>query len=148
MGQKMTMAADMIVGAQLAHILLVLMLFILLGRRKIAAVKAGQVDRKKAALDNRQWPEDVLKVSNNIANQFEAPVLFHALVLLAQVQNMATTFVAGLAVFFVLTRYAHAYVHTTSNFVPHRFRLFVIGVLTLLVMTITLIVQWAQGLLA
>lgn len=135
------MTANLIAGAQLAHVFLVLFLFILLGRRKIAAVKAGLVDRQRAALDNRQWPDDVLKVSNCIANQFEAPVLFHVLVLLAQVQQLVTPLVAALAVFFVLTRYAHAYVHTTSNYVPHRFRIFVVGVLSLLVMSITLMVN-------
>ena len=140
------MSGQIIVGAQLAHILLVIVLFVVMGRRKFAAVAAGQVDRKKAALDKSQWPEEVQKATNCIANQFEVPVLFHVLALMAQVQGMATGFVAVLAVFFVLTRYAHAWVHTTSNYVPHRFRIFTVGLLTVLLMTITLAVIWVQRL--
>ena len=136
------MAAEIIVGAQLAHILLVLALFVVMARRKFAAVAAGQVDRKKAALDKNQWPEEVQKATNCIANQFEVPVLFHVLALMAQVQAMTSLWLAGLAVFFVLTRYAHAYVHTTSNYVPHRFRIFLVGVLAVLAMTLTLMVMW------
>ena len=60
----------------LAQVLLTLIMFIVLGARKAKAVKAGKIDRQQAALDSRVWPEDVVKVSNNIANQFEAPVLW------------------------------------------------------------------------
>ena len=140
------MADQIIIGAQLAHVLLVIGLFIVMGRRKFAAVAAGQVDRKKAALDKNQWPEEVQKATNCIANQFEVPVLFHVLALMAQVQGMTSAWLAGLAVFFVLTRYAHAYVHTTSNYVPHRFRIFLVGLATVLVMTLTLAVIWVQRL--
>ncbi|WP_342631573.1 MAPEG family protein [Marinobacter alkaliphilus] len=56
-------------------------MFIMLGVRKARAVKTGKVNRHQAALDNRVWPEEVVKVSNNIANQFEAPVLFYVLCL-------------------------------------------------------------------
>ena len=46
---------------------------------KIKAVKAKQVNPKETALDNKAWTEDVIKVSNNIANQFETPLLFYVL---------------------------------------------------------------------
>jgi hypothetical protein len=36
----------------------------------------------------------------------------------------------------VLARLAHAYIHTTSNHVPTRFRVFALGVLVLLIMWI------------
>jgi len=62
----------------LAHIFLVLLLFILLGIRKAGAVKNKAVNLKETALNNQAWTPDVIKVSNNIANQFETPVLFYA----------------------------------------------------------------------
>jgi hypothetical protein len=40
---------------------------------------------------------------------------------------------------YVLTRYVHAYVHITSNYVPYRFQIFRAGLLILLGLTIWLI---------
>ncbi|MEX0828029.1 MAG: hypothetical protein WD005_03660 [Haliea sp.] len=55
-------------GPVLAQILLTPGVYMLLGRRKFAAVKADQVDRNATALDNEAWPEAVIKISNNLAN--------------------------------------------------------------------------------
>jgi hypothetical protein len=57
----------------LAQVVLTILVFILMGYRKAKSIKAGTVNRKAAALDNRVWPTDVVQVSNNIANQFETP---------------------------------------------------------------------------
>ncbi|MCW8092858.1 hypothetical protein OPS28_13705 [Alteromonas ponticola] len=73
------MSSSHILLPVLAQVLLTLVMFILLGGRKASAVKAGKVNRKQAALDNRVWPEDVVKVSNDIANQFEIPFIFYVL---------------------------------------------------------------------
>src|SRR5690554_6380512 len=77
--QESQMSSSHIFWPVLAQILLTLVMFIVFGARKAKAVKAGRVNRKEAALDNRVWPEDVVKVSNNIANQFEYQVLFYVL---------------------------------------------------------------------
>lgn len=111
-------------------------MFILLGMRKAKAVKAGAVDRQKAALNNGVWPEYVVKVSNNIANQFEVPVLFYVLCLVLFSLNAVGVVAVGLAWLFSLSRYAHAYVHIGSNYVPMRLRLFLVGCLALIAMTI------------
>jgi hypothetical protein len=128
------MSSSYIFWPVLAQVFLTLAMFILLGARKAKAVKAGKVNRQQAALDSRAWPEDVVKVSNNIANQFEVPVLFYVLCfVLYSVQAVGTTAVV-LAWFFVVSRYAHAYVHVYSNYVPVRMRLFMVGCLVLLTM--------------
>ena len=124
----------------LAQILLTLILFIVLGVRKAKAVKTGEVNRKQAALNNREWPEDVIKVSNNIANQFEFPVLFYVLCLVLYNINAVGMFAVTLAWLFTLSRFAHAYVHIGSNYVPMRFRLFLAGCLVLIAMLI--LVAW------
>ena len=118
----------------LAQVFLTLAIFIVLGARKARAVKAGQVNRQQAALDSRVWPEDVVKVSNNIANQFEVPVLFYVLCLVLYNINAAGTVAVVLAWLFVVSRYAHAYVHLGSNYVPVRMRLFMVGCVVLLAM--------------
>jgi len=124
----------------LAHIILTLLMFIILGLRKAKAVKAGEVNRPQTALNNRVWPESVVKVSNNIANQFETPVLFYVLCLVLYSFNAAGMVVIVLAWLFVLSRFAHAYVHVGSNYVPIRLRLFLFGCFVLIAMLVN--VAW------
>lgn len=121
-----------IIWPVLAQVFLTLALFIILGVRKIKALKSGGVDRGKAALNNREWPVDVIKVSNNIANQFEAPILFYVLCLVLYSMNVVSVAAVVLAWLFTLSRCAHAYVHIHSNHVPMRFRLFMVGCLILI----------------
>jgi hypothetical protein len=59
----------------LMQILLILLMYTLLGYRKAKAAKTGNVNLKTTALDNKAWPDAVLKVSNNIDNQFEIPIV-------------------------------------------------------------------------
>ena len=132
----------------LAQIFLTLTMFILLGVRKTMAVKAGEVNRQQAALNNRVWPEDVVKVSNNIANQFEVPVLFYVLCLLLYSINAAGMVAIVLAWMFTLSRFAHAYVHIGSNFVPMRLRLFLVGCLVVIAMLILVAWELATGVVA
>jgi hypothetical protein len=120
----------------LIQISLTLIMFLLLGARKKSAIRAGGVDRKKTALDNSAWPEHVVQVSNNIANQFQTPIIFYILAILFHVTNTVTTTVLVLAWIYAVSRLIHAFVHVSSNFVPARFGMFLIGVLSLIIMTI------------
>ena len=128
------MSSSHIFWPVLAQVFLTLMMFIVLGARKARAVKAGNVNRQQAALDNRVWPEDVVKVSNNIANQFEVPILFYILCVVLYSINAAGIVAVVLAWLFVVSRYAHAWVHVGSNYVPVRMRLFMVGCSVLLAM--------------
>ncbi|MFT5711554.1 MAG: hypothetical protein ACI8QT_002262 [Halioglobus sp.] len=128
------MSSNYIIWPVLAQIFLTLMMFIMLGVRKAKAAKAGEVNRQQAALSNRVWPADVIKVSNNIANQFEVPVLFYVLCLVLYSINAVDIVAVVLAWLFVLSRFAHAYVHLGSNYVAVRFRLFLAGCLVMIAM--------------
>lgn len=130
------MNSNYIIWPVLAQIFLTLMMFTILGVRKSKAVKAGEVNRQQAAMNNRVWPESVLKVSNNIANQFEIPVLFYALCLVLYNIDAVDIIAILLAWFFVLSRFAHAFVHIGSNYVPMRLRLFLVGCLILIAMLV------------
>ena len=132
-----------IIWPVLAQIFLTLILFIILGVRKAKAVKAGEVNRQQAALNNQVWPQDVVKVSNNIANQFETPVLFYVLCLVMHSINSVGLIAIGLAWLFALSRFAHAYVHIGSNYVPMRLRLFLVGCFVLIAML--LLVVWKMA---
>jgi hypothetical protein len=120
----------------LAQIFLTLIMYIVLGVRKAKAVEAREFNRQLAALNNKVWPKDVVKVSNNIANQFEIPVLFYVLCVVLYSINAAGMIAILLAWLFVLSRFAHAYVHIGSNYVQMRLRLFLVGCFVLIAMLI------------
>lgn len=120
----------------LAHIMLIFMVYIYLGIMKSRAVEEGSVDRKIAALNTKAWPEDVVKVSNNLANQFESPIIFYVLSIIYFITSNVNGVIILLMSLYVLSRYIHAYIHVTTNYVPNRYKLFLIGVLTLLGLSI------------
>ncbi|BES69114.1 MAPEG family protein [Marinobacter nanhaiticus D15-8W] len=129
------MNPSLILWPVLAQILLTIAMYVLLGVRKNEALKLGQVNRRETALDNRAWPANVVKVSNNIANQFELPVLFYVLCLLLFSVQKVGWLALVLAWVFVVSRYLHAAVHTGKNVVPLRTQLFVVGLVCLLLLT-------------
>ena len=110
----------------IAHVALVFSLYLLLSMRRMRAVRQGQA-RPEQFRENREEPTESLVVKNAIANQFELPVLFYAvsiLLYLVDADNPVT--VAG-GWLFVALRYAHAYVHVTSNRLRYRRPLFIAG---------------------
>jgi len=128
------MSTTVILVPVLMQVLLTLLLFIRLGVEKSKASAAGGVDRHKAALHYDAWPDAVLKVSNNIRNQFETPILFYVLAIVFCLLNEVDLIVLGLAVVYVASRYIHAWVHTSSNYVPWRLRSFMLGAVVLLIL--------------
>ncbi len=132
---------DLIFLPVLAHVVLIFMLYIYLGIVKSKAVKEGTVDRKKAALDPKAWPEPVVKVINNLGNQFESPIIFYIISIIYYLTNNVDSLLISIMSLYVLTRYMHTYIHVTSNFVPYRFKLFLVGVLILLALTVWLILK-------
>ena len=114
----------------IAHVALVFSLYLLLSMRRMRAVRQGQA-RPEQFRENREEPTESLVVKNAIANQFELPVLFYAvsiLLYLVDADNPVT--VAG-GWLFVALRYAHAYVHVTSNRLRYRRPLFIAGLAVL-----------------
>jgi hypothetical protein len=135
------MNTDLLLVAVLVQVILTIAVFVVLAIRKAKAVKNGEVDLKRAALHNDAWPDYVLLISNNIQNQFQTPVLFYALcfgfILIDAVDSLA---LSG-AWTYVITRLVHAYVHTTTNFVPVRMRVFTLGMVALIFMAGLLLVR-------
>ncbi len=118
----------------LVQVLLTLLLYAALAVAKARAVKAGQVDSDRRALHDDAWPESVMKINNNIRNQFQLPVLFYVLVVVLWQLGESGVLVQTLAWLFVGSRIVHAWVHTHSNYVPVRRRVFTFGWLLLVVM--------------
>ena len=113
---------------------LVALLFFLLGRMaltRVGSIKAGETKIKDIALGQDAWPAPIQQSSNAYANNLQLPLLFYALVAFALLTKKADMIFVVMSWLFVASRYAHAYVHVTSNRVPTRFNMFALGVLIL-----------------
>ncbi|MCF8477036.1 MAG: MAPEG family protein [Pseudolabrys sp.] len=117
-----------------------------MGFSRLSAIKAGNVKVGDIALGQNNWPQNVQLLNNSYASQFQAPVLFYVLVVLAIVTRHADFLFVILSWIFVLSRFVHAYIHNTSNFVRYRFYAFLIGSLVLMAMWIIFAVDILLGL--
>ncbi len=114
------------------QVALTLWLYIHLTIAKLRAVKSGEVDELRRALHNDAWPDSVLQINNCIRNQFEVPVLFYVLICTLWNIGGINIYVHIAAWIFVLSRIAHAIIHTGSNYVPYRRKLFMVGCVVLI----------------
>ena len=114
----------------LAHALLVYILYGLLGLRRGKVVHEGRIKRSDYR-ENRDEPAESLVVKNSLSNQFELPVLFYACSILLYITEADNLPAIALAWLFVILRYAHAYVHVTSNDLRFRSPLFAAGFVVL-----------------
>jgi len=116
------------------HVGWVLLLLVRMGRVRMKAVRQGAVTIEEIALDNRRWPDDVRKYSNNYDNQFQLPVLFYAILPLLLMLVKVDWLQVALAWVFVLSRIAHSLVHTGGNEVMKRGQVFLVGYAALALM--------------
>jgi hypothetical protein len=116
------------------------LLFWMAGARR-ATLTSGQLKVRDIALGQTAWPDRPQQISNSYDSQFQIPLLFFVLVILAWITKHADLLFVVMAWIFVLLRVAHAYVHTTSNHVPTRFRAFAAGMFVLLIMWIIFAVR-------
>ena len=128
------MSVTAILAPVFAQVALTFTLLLWVGRSRVASLKAGEVRVKDIALAQRAWPDRVTRIGNTYQNQFETPVLFYAVVALAMMTRKADLVFVAMAWLYVLTRVVHAYVYTTSNIVRHRFLVFLLGTLILMLM--------------
>lgn len=122
-----------ILWPMIAHAALVFAIYFLLGVRRKAAVQSGGASPARFR-DNRDEPAESLLARNNLANQFELPVLFHAVCLALYATAGANWIAVTLAWIFVATRYIHAFVHVTSNDLRLRSPAFAAGFIVLALM--------------
>lgn len=101
---------------------------------RTAAIKNRETRMADIALGQPNWPVPVQQISNNYASQFQIPILFYLLTVLVIVTRHVDIVFIVMAWLFVATRLVHAYIHTSSNYVPRRFAAFATGSLVLLAM--------------
>jgi hypothetical protein len=92
---------------------------------------AGVATNDNIALREPNWSKRSLQVAYSFSNQFELPVLFYVLTILAYITHLAGVVFVVLAWIFVLFRYLQAFVHVTSNKVRVRGAFYGISALAL-----------------
>jgi hypothetical protein len=128
-------------GAVFVQVALAFVLLFWMATLRTSSIKRGEVKIRDIALGQEGWNERSTKIGNCYHNQFQLPVLFYAVVAFAMITRKADLVFVLLAWLFVLTRLAHAYIHTTSNYVPRRAQAFFVGAMLLLAMWIYLAVR-------
>ncbi len=140
------MSLPVVLSPVFTLILLTFVLFGMMGASRAGVVRTREVKIRDVALGNEAWPPRVKQISNAFHNQLEMPVLFYALVPLVILANRADVLFVIMSWIFVLARIAHAYVHVTSNYVPLRFNIFLVGAVVLALMWIIFAAQVMLGL--
>lgn len=105
-----------------------------LGAARTASVSAGQTKVRDIALGESNWPPAITQVANCFNNQFQLPLLFYVLAILALVLHKADFLFVILSWVFVISRIVHAGIHITGNNVTHRFAAYTVGLLVLILM--------------
>ncbi|PSM18498.1 MULTISPECIES: MAPEG family protein [Nitratireductor] len=119
-----------IIWPMIAHVVLVYCIYALIARRRYAAIEAGSA-KPSQFRENVVEPPESQFVRNNLANQFELPVLFHSGCLALYVTGGAGLVAVVLAWLFVASRVVHAVIHVTTNRIRHRQPAFALGFLAL-----------------
>jgi hypothetical protein len=127
------MALDSILWPMLAHIGLTFFLYAWLTFARTKAVQSGETEYACFVL-GRDEPLHVARITRNLANQFELPVVFYALVVVLLAVGRITWIDVAAAWVFVAGRLIHTLVQTLTDNVPLRGRVFLINFLAVVVL--------------
>jgi hypothetical protein len=116
------------------QVALTFVLLMRLGSGRLRTLSAGKTKVRDIALGESNWPADVTQVGNCFNNQFQLPMLFYVLVVLALFLHKADLLFVIMSWIFVISRIVHAGVHITSNNVNQRFAAYTVGMVVLLLM--------------
>jgi hypothetical protein len=108
----------------------------------VARMAAGRAKRITANdyRANKDEPEDLRVFTRLVANQFELPVLFYALVLAILLASTQSWITIGLAWAFVILRFVHAREMITQNRVMLRRKIFFRAIQVLLLMILEFVI--------
>lgn len=123
------------------EVILTFVLLFWLAPLRIRYVSSGAVREEDIALRQPNWPRQTLQIAYAFNNQFELPVLFYVLTILALMTRHAGILFVVLAWIFVIFRLLHACVYVTSNRLRIRGLLFGGSAFVLALMWIIYIVE-------
>jgi hypothetical protein len=123
------------------EVILTFLLLFWLAPLRARDFNSGVARPDNVALREPNWSKQSLQVAYSYSNQFELPVLFYVLTILAYVTHLAGVIFVVLAWIFVLFRCLQAFVHVTNNKIRVRGAFFGIAAIALAINWIVYIVE-------
>ena len=105
------------------------------------AYKSGEVDGQYFKTYDGKAPCYLQTSRQTLKNQFELPVIFYFLIVLLFINDTITIYELILSWTFAVSRYLHAFIRLTSNYVPYRAKTFTFGYFTLIVLSIDVLIN-------
>ncbi len=124
-----------------AQVALTFFLMFWMARARFAALGRGEANIADLERDWRNWPKHPARITAAFHNQFETPVLFYLIVLIALVTAQADYALVVMSWLFVALRVVHAAIHTRSDDLWNRFRAFALGVTVLVAMWVYVLLK-------
>ena len=140
------MSIPMILAPLFVQVLLTFAVMIGMMVTRTGALQSGTTRLEDIAMREPNWPRQAALYGNSFSNQFELPVLFYVLTILAMMTKHADLLFVLLAWVFVALRILQALVHVTSNNVRFRGGYYGAAALVLLIMWLIFIIKIMLGL--
>jgi hypothetical protein len=140
------MTIPMILAPLFVQVLLTFAVMLGMMYCRTSALQRREVRLEQIALREPNWPLRATQFANAFSNQFELPVLFYVLTILAMMTRHADVLFVVMAWIFVVFRILQAFVHVTSNNVRYRGAFYGVSSIVLLVMWLIFIVKILLGL--
>ena len=141
LGQGDVMTIQEVLLPLFLEVILTFVLLFWLAPLRGSDFSSGVTRPENVALREPNWSKRSLQVAYSYSNQFELPVLFYVLTILAWVTRHADLIFVVLAWVFVIFRYLQAFVHVTSNQVRLRGAFFGVSALVLAIMWIIYMIE-------
>ncbi|MET0408267.1 MAG: MAPEG family protein [Hyphomicrobium sp.] len=116
------------------EVFLIFALLIFMAKARADSISRHEATLDDIALDGGKYGPKARQCGNCFSNQFELPTLFFVLIAFILITRVGNLLLLVLAWIFVLSRVGHAYIHTTSNDVIWRMRVYSVGAVVLFIM--------------
>jgi hypothetical protein len=123
------------------EVILTFLLLFWMAPLRAGDLRSGVTRPENVALREPNWSPRSLQVAYAFSNQFELPILFYVLTILAYITHLADLIFVVLAWIFVLFRILQAFVHVTNNNIRVRGAMFGVAALVLAIMWVRYIVE-------
>jgi hypothetical protein len=136
------MSAELIIWPMIIVALATLWIYLPMGKARVATVKSGKTKASVYKL-NVDEPEESLRFTNALRNQYETPTLFYAVCLAAYVTGNANMVMITLAFAYAILKTVHIIIHIMTNNIRYRRPVFALSWLVLIAMWLALAVKLA-----
>lgn len=119
-----------------------LIIAIALGGTRMVAVKKRLIHpRYFQVFEGGTPPQHTVRLARNYSNLLEIPLLFYVIAGLIMALNIETPTLVGLAWAYVVSRFAHSYIHIAYNNPLHRLMMFAVSCAFLVAMWVIVLMK-------